>query len=145
MSLAFGVSIPFVDLLGFTLEQFEGGESVLHFPLQADHFNSFGVAHGGAIMTLLDVGMATAARSLAPELGVITIEMKTSFLRPGVPGAAGHLEARSRVLHRTKSMVFTESSVFDGDGQLCAHGTGTFKYVPRQVSAAGGVKPPATD
>ena len=33
-------------------------------------------------------------------------------------------------------LAFCEASVFDGDGQLCAHGTGTFKYV-RALPAKG--------
>ena len=59
MSIQFGLSIPFVDHLGFTLEKFEGGESELHFSPRAEHLNTFDVAHGGAVMTLLDVAMAT--------------------------------------------------------------------------------------
>ena len=66
MSLPFGVLIPFVDHLGFTLEKFDGGESLLHFCPLPEHQNSFGVTHGGAVMTLLDVAMATAARSRSP-------------------------------------------------------------------------------
>lgn len=64
MSLDFGALIPFVEHLGFTLEKFEGGESVLYFAPQPVHCNSFGVTHGGAVMTFLDVIMATAARSV---------------------------------------------------------------------------------
>lgn len=55
MSIPFGAHIPFVDHLGFTLEKFEGGESELHFVPRPEHFNSFNVAHGGAVMTFLDV------------------------------------------------------------------------------------------
>jgi acyl-coenzyme A thioesterase PaaI-like protein len=31
-------------------------------------------------------------------------------------------------MHRSASMAFTEATVFDQDGQACAHATGTFKY-----------------
>ena len=41
MSIPFGVTIPFVELLGFTLERFEGGESELHFAAKPEHTNSF--------------------------------------------------------------------------------------------------------
>ena len=82
MSIPFGVHIPFVDHLGFKLERFENGHSELHFKPRAEHLNSFDITHGGAVMTLLDVVMATAARSVEPDMGVVTIEMKTSFMRP---------------------------------------------------------------
>jgi acyl-coenzyme A thioesterase PaaI-like protein len=81
-------------------------------------------------MTLLDVVMAHAARSPnqpgnPPDIGVVTIEMKTSFMRPGL----GRLLARGRLLQRTASMAFCEGSVFDAGDQLIAHATGTFKYL----------------
>ena len=39
-------------------------------------------------------------------------------------------------MHRTKSMAFTEGTVFDAAGNACAHATGTFKYVKRPASSA---------
>ncbi|GAA4422326.1 PaaI family thioesterase [Acidovorax lacteus] len=125
--LSFGVEIPFVSHLGFTLHRMEGGESELRYEARPEHLNSFSVTHGGASMTLLDVTMATAARSITPDMGVVTIEMKTSFLQP----ARGPLVARGRLLHRTATMAFTEGSVYDAEGRLCCHATGTFKYVKR--------------
>jgi uncharacterized protein (TIGR00369 family) len=110
----------------------EGGESILQFEPKREHMNSFMVAHGGAIMTLLDVTMATAARSLDLETGVITIEMKTSFMQP----CQGLLTGKGRLMHRTKSMAFTEGTVYDPQGRACAHATGTFKYVKRPAPTA---------
>ena len=130
MSLDFGAVIPFVHHLGFTLERFEGGESTLHFAPRPEHCNSFGVAHGGAVMTFLDVIMATAARSANAGSGIVTIEMKTSFMQPAVPGT-GPLVAKGVLMHRTVTMAFTQSTVFDGAGRACAHATGTFKFVKR--------------
>ena len=135
MSIPFGANIPFVHHLGFTLEKFEGGHSELHYAPKAEHLNSFEVTHGGAVMTLLDVVMATAARSIEPAMGVVTIEMKTSFMRPG----KGALQARGRLMHRTATMAFTEATLYDGDGNPCAHATGTFKYVRRLPTGGRGV------
>ena len=129
-AVGFGVDIPFVTLLGFELVKFEGGESEILFAPKPEHLNSFSVTHGGALMTLLDVSMATAARSQVPEMGVVTIEMKTSFMQPAVPGT-GPLVAKGVLMHRTATMAFTQSTVFDGAGRACAHATGTFKFVKR--------------
>jgi len=128
MSISFGVHIPFVEQLGFTLEKFEGGHSELRFETRPEHCNSFAVTHGGACMTLLDVTMAAAARSVQADMGVVTIEMKTSFMRP----AKGSLVGKGRLLYRTGKMAFTEGTIFDAQGLACAHATGTFKYVPRK-------------
>jgi uncharacterized protein (TIGR00369 family) len=127
MNLNFGVEIPFVTHLGFALTLFEGGSSELLFEPRPEHLNSFGVTHGGALMTLLDVTMAVAARSVQPDMGALTIEMKTSFMQ----AACGKLTAKGRLMHRTATMAFTEATVFDEAGRACAHATGTFKYARR--------------
>ncbi len=125
--MEFSVRIPFVELLGFELRRMDGGEAEIAFDPAADHLNSFDVIHGGASMTLLDVVMAHAARSVQPDMGAVTIEMKTSFMR----AAQGPVVARGKLLHRTATMAFTEGSVYNAAGQLCCHATGTFKFVPR--------------
>jgi uncharacterized protein (TIGR00369 family) len=140
MSIPFGAKIPFVEHLGFSLEKFEGGESELHFAPRPEHMNSFDVTHGGAVMTFLDVIMATAARSVDQAMGVVTIEMKTTFMRPAKVPAGQALVGKGHLQHRTRSMAFTEGRVFDAQGQLCAHATGTFKYVSRRDTPS-----PSTD
>ena len=137
MSISFGVAIPFVDHLGFTMERFENGESELHYTTQPEHTNSFAVAHGGVTMTLLDVAMATAARSVQNDMGVVTIEMKTSFMQP----ARGKLSGKGRLMHRTATMAFTEATIYDSEGKACAHSTGTFKYVKRLPTGPKSVNP----
>lgn len=128
----FGVEIPFVSHLGFELVKMEGGESQLQYLPKHEHLNSFLVTHGGAIMTLLDVTLATAARSIDLETGVVTIEMKTTFMQP----SQGLLTGKGRLVHRTKSLAFAEGTVYDAQGRACAHATGTFKYVKRAATSA---------
>ena len=69
--------------------------------------------------------MAVAARSVQPDMGAVTIEMKTSFMQPAV----GKLTARGRLIHRSMTLAFTEATVLDAQGKACAHATGTFKFV----------------
>lgn len=134
----FGVEIPFVNHLGFELMLFEDGASQIDYTPLPEHLNSFHVTHGGALMTLQDVVMATAARSVEPDMGVVTIEMKTSFMRPA-PGDGSKLTGKGRLIHRTATMAFTEGSVYDDQGRICSHATGTFKYVKRLAVGAKGV------
>lgn len=140
--MQFPIHIPFVEHLGFELIRFEGGEAEIVLDLRAELLNSFQVAHGGVLMTLLDVVMAHAARSVNRDLpdggpGVVTIEMKTSFMRPG----EGLLRAVGRRLHGSTTMAFTEASILNAEGALCAHATGTFKYVRRLPSADRQLRP----
>lgn len=130
MKLHFPLRIPFVEELGLELWRFDSGHAELRVDLVEAHLNSWEVAHGGVLMTMLDVAMAMAARSIhnaAPDggLGVATVEMKTSFLRP----AEGRLRAEAQLLGKTTTLAFTEGKVFNAGGQLCAHGSGTFKYL----------------
>ena len=137
--MKFGADIPFVHHLGFELKLFENGRSTIDYTPRPEHLNSFAVTHGGALMTLLDVSMATAARSVQTDMGVVTIEMKTSFMQP----ARGTLCAKGRLMHRSASMAFTEATVFDEQGRACAHSTGTFKYVKRLPAGPDGANPPS--
>lgn len=142
--MQFGPDIPFVRLLGFELLRFADGESLIQYEPRPEHLNSYAVTHGGALMTLLDVSMATAARSVQNDMGVVTIEMKTSFMQ----AARGKLTAKGRLMHRGSSLAFTEATVYDEQDRACAHASGTFKYVPRLASASGTAGPPmaiATD
>jgi uncharacterized protein (TIGR00369 family) len=123
----FGVKIPFVEHLGFDLKKFEDGNSQIDFEPRAEHQNSFNVVHGGVSMTLLDVSMAAAARSVDQEMGVVTIEMKTTFMQ----AARGKLVGKGNLMHRTATMAFTQATIYDAQGKACAHATGTFKYVKR--------------
>jgi len=135
--MVFDPRIPFVDLLGFELLHYDGGVSELAYDAQPTHLNSFEVVHGGVILTLMDVAMAVAARSVQKDMGAVTIELKTSFMRP----ATGRLLAKGQLLHRTRNMAFTEARVLDAQGQLCAHATGTFKYMPRREPSQGASNP----
>jgi uncharacterized protein (TIGR00369 family) len=132
MTLEFRIHIPFVESLGLQLLRFENGEAEVAVPPRADLVNHLGILHGGVVMTLLDVAMAHAARSLdadhmAAGPGLVTIEMKTTFMRPGT----GRVRAVGRVLRMTSSIAFCEGSSYDEAGELTAHATGTFKLLRR--------------
>lgn len=131
-SLPWDVDIPFVKHLGFELLLFAGGQSELRYRPSESHLNSFGVTHGGACMTFLDVVLATAARSVEQNMGVVTIELKSSFMRPaGQPKDGAFLIGRGKLMHRTATMAFCEGGLYDEQEQLCTHATATFKYVKR--------------
>jgi uncharacterized protein (TIGR00369 family) len=126
---SFGAYIPFAYHLGFELESFEPGHATLVYVPQDEHLNSLSMTHGGALMTLMDVTMASAARSVEPTQRVVTIEMKTTFFNP----AQGALKARGELIHKTRQMAFVQANVYDSEGTLCAQSTGTFRYVTPKI------------
>ena len=129
-SSAFPFDIPFLDEIGVEFLMMEGGKAQVSLTLQERHMNSWQVTHGGVVMTLLDVDMALAGRSLDPESRAsVTVEMKTSFLQPG--GQPGRrLVASGHAFHRSTTLCFCEADLHDGD-RLVAKAMGTFKYIKR--------------
>ena len=119
----FGLNIPFLDHLGVVPEMAEGGKSRISLELKPEYTNSFQVAHGGLIMTLLDFAMAAAARSsFNHPLGVITIDMTTSFLRTSV----GKIVVEGKVLKAGKTINYCEAVVLSETGEITAKSSGTF-------------------
>ena len=140
--MKFPVHIPFVTALGFELLRFENGEAEIALTPTDEQLNGWSVLHGGVSMTLLDVVMAHAARSPnqpghTESPGVLTVEMKTTFMRPGV----GRLLGRGHLIHRTASMAFCEGTIVNSAGLVIAQATGTFKYVRALPAGAKKHKP----
>ncbi|HEY8022964.1 MAG TPA: PaaI family thioesterase [Burkholderiaceae bacterium] len=126
----FQADIPFLHELGVEFLGMGEGLAEVALNLEVRHMNSWQVAHGGVIMTLLDVVMSMAGRSLDPEArGGVTVEMKTSFVQPGGhPG--GRLVAKGKAFHRSTTICFCEGEAWNGD-KLVAKAMGTFKYLKR--------------
>lgn len=115
---------PFVAHLGVEMVSLEKGRAEIMLQVQPHMENGLQVAHGGLVMTLLDVVMALAAKSNDPEgLGVVTIEMKTSFLRP----AKGELHGFGFCDHYSSTMAFCRGELRDTHGRVLAQSMGTFK------------------
>jgi acyl-CoA thioesterase len=126
-STAFRLTVPFIKELGVEFISAADGNAVVALNLEPWHLNSWSVAHGGVLMSLLDVAMAVAGRSLDTKTGGgVTVEMKTSFLQPAKAGT--RLTASARAFHRSSTMSFCEGEVRDSDDRLIAKAMGTFKY-----------------
>jgi uncharacterized protein (TIGR00369 family) len=117
--------IPFVSHLRILTETLGEGTARLSLPIEPHLKNSLGTAHGGVIMSLLDVALCTAARTLHPDsIGVVTIDMSTSFIGGG---SGGKLLAEARVLKDGRSMSFVEAEARNEDGSLVAKAIATVR------------------
>jgi acyl-CoA thioesterase len=124
----FPLDNPFLKYLGVEFVEMGDGAAELALDLQPHHMNSWQVTHGGVSMTMLDVVMALAGRTLYPQAeAAVTVEMKTSFLQPGGQ-AGGRIVATGRAFHRSTTMCFCEAELWHGD-KLVAKALGTFKYM----------------
>jgi uncharacterized protein (TIGR00369 family) len=122
----FGLDIPFIDLLKAKAEHWEKGRAVASIEIRPELYNSWQYAHGGVVMTLLDVTMGSAARSSVPHAaGVVTVDMSVSFIAAG--------QGRLTVLRSGASIIFCEGEMRDEAGELVAKAMASFK-VKRKVS-----------
>jgi uncharacterized protein (TIGR00369 family) len=100
--------------------EFEGRADVMANPMKQ--------IQGGYLCAMLDECMSVACMVASGMTHVApTLEMKTSFFRPAMPGK---LRGVGRVVRWGKSIAFTEGEVFDADGRLLAKATGTAMPTP---------------
>jgi uncharacterized protein (TIGR00369 family) len=117
--------IPFLTHLKILTETLGEGEARLSLPIEPHLTNSIGTVHGGVILSLLDVALCTAARTLHPDsLGVVTIDMSTSFIGGG---SGKRLVAEARVMKDARTMSFVEGEAKNEDGSLVAKALATVR------------------
>ena len=126
------VVIPFAEKLGVRLVHRRVGDVGLELGLLEEHMNSWQVAHGGVLMSVLDIVMGLSAKTLDDaSSGATTVELKTNFIK----AATGRIVARGLAHRAGRSLVFVEGELRNDTQDLLARATGTFKLrYPRTES-----------
>jgi uncharacterized protein (TIGR00369 family) len=128
----FGLKVPFLGLLGVHVEHWEKGRSLMSLTLRDELTNSWGFAHGGVVMSLLDVALATAALTTDPDApGAVTVNLSVNFVGAG----SGTLVAEGRLVRRGRSLLFCEGEVRSASGEVVATAIGTFKMRRKDAGA----------
>ncbi|MFC5270373.1 PaaI family thioesterase [Adhaeribacter terreus] len=100
----------FMQLLGFKVTDISEGKIEGELELKAAHKQHKGFVHGGVIATVADIVAGFAAVSLVPkDHHVVTVELKTSYLNPGL---GEKLFARGWVLKQGRKLNFCEAEVY---------------------------------
>lgn len=90
--------------------------------------NPMGQIQGGYLCVMLDECMSVACMVASGMTCVApTLEMKTSFFRPAMPGP---IRGIGRVARWGRTIAFTEGELYDGEGRLLAKATGTAMPTP---------------
>jgi uncharacterized protein (TIGR00369 family) len=122
----FKIHVPFVEHLGVRITERGDGLVRLRLDPRPELENSWGSVHGGVLMTLLDVALASAGRSLDDKCnGALTVEMKVNF----IAAAAGVVLGEGRAQRAGRSLIFAEGELRSEEGTLLAKATGTFKLL----------------
>ncbi len=132
-SKEYGTALPFIDHLGIERVANSEGRAMVTIAIKPEHRNSWQTAHGGVIMTLLDIAMSLAARLHTRGVpgSILTVEMNAKFISPGT---GSRLSAEGRVIGGGRSTLFCEAEAHDESGKLVAKGMGTFKQVKKRDS-----------
>ena len=122
----FTKNIPFSEHLGIKVDSLEKGVARLSMQVKPEFMTSWGTAHGGSILSLLDITLSMTARTLFdPPRSVMTIDLSTQFIST----ATGMLKAEGRVMKAGQSTIFCEGEVRDEKGELVAKAIGTFRAI----------------
>jgi uncharacterized protein (TIGR00369 family) len=122
----FTKKIPFSEHLGIKVDGLEKGVARLSMQIKPEFMTSWGTAHGGSILSLLDITLSMTARTLYdPPRSIMTIDLSTQFIST----ATGLLRAEGRVMRAGKSTIFCEGEARDDKGELVAKAIGTFRPI----------------
>ncbi|MGQ0512245.1 MAG: PaaI family thioesterase [Betaproteobacteria bacterium] len=120
----FTKNIPFSEHLGIKVESLDKGIARLSMVIRPEFMTSWGTAHGGSILSLLDITLSMSARTLYnPPRSIMTIDLSTQFIGT----STGVLKAEGRVSRAGQTTIFCEGEVRSESGELVAKAIGTFR------------------
>ncbi|GAB1262323.1 PaaI family thioesterase [Aurantivibrio plasticivorans] len=124
------LKFPFAELIGLNLVRRGDGESECELDISEKHMNPHGIAHGGAVFSLVDTGMGNAVTTLLDDGEMpSTIEIKINYLRPAVEG---RVTCQTRVVSKGRRTAVIESRVVDQQGKDVCLALGTFMILSKQ-------------
>lgn len=116
--------IPYAQFLGIELEQAAPGTATLSLEITDQLKRNNGIAHGGAIASLIDTATAFATLTIMePHQRSTTIDLTINFLRPLTSGSA---KATARVVRGGRRIIVVSAEVFESAGNLAATALSTY-------------------
>ncbi len=107
---------PYARKLGLKLLKLDTGYSLVRMDFTGDLENIFGMAHGGAIFSLIDEAFETASNSHGTV--AVALGLNVHYVKPPRRGTA--LFAEARETSRTNRIGTYEIEVRDDGGDLIA-------------------------
>jgi len=83
---------PYAKKMGMELIKLDEGYSKVKMEFKGDMENIFGMAHGGAIFSLIDEAFETAANSHGTA--AVALSMNITYIKPASPGDVLYAEAK---------------------------------------------------
>lgn len=136
-----GSRAPIGETLDFNIVHCEEGKVVVEGIPDRRVYNPLGGVHGGYAATLLDTVCGLAAHStLGPSRAHTTLDLKISYLK-GLTDQSGTVRAEGRVVSSGRRVAFSEGTLHDGAGRLCATASSTILLFDVDPQGAKAFKP----
>lgn len=111
-------SVPYAKLLGFELGEMRPGEANLHLDMRDELKQNQGVAHGGAVASLIDTAAAFAVVTrLEAGERVTTTDLTIHYLRPIT---SGRITATARIVRGGRRLIVLSVEVRNDEQVLVA-------------------------
>ena len=124
----FNETVPIARTFGMTLSYTDEGNAVVDLPYNPNLDHALGGVHGGVYATLLDcAGWFTAAAAHDVPCWIATAEMSVHFL---AAVERTSLRAVGKLIRLGKRQDVAEMHLYDEEGRLVGHATGTFIVLP---------------
>ena len=119
---------PFPHHMNMRLISISQDQAMVELEMGNCHLQSYGIAHGGVLATLIDTATFWAAFARLPEdVGLVNVDLKLNYLKSVQTGT---LTAEGYCLRPGKTISYAEAKVVDEEGDLVAHGTSTLMALP---------------
>ncbi len=119
---------PFPEHLSMKLLSISVDQAVIGLNASHQHLQAYGIVHGGVLATLIDTATFWAVFLRIPEdAGLVNIDLKLNYLKPV---ENGFLTAEGRAIRSGNTICYAESSVFNANRDIVAHGTSTLMIMP---------------
>lgn len=107
---------PFCGKFGITLVEIQEGYAKVAMRFTEDMENMFGMAHGGAIFSLMDAAFEVASNSHGTM--AVALNMNINYL--ATPSKGAQLSAEAREINKTKRTAAYDIRASDDSGKLLA-------------------------
>ncbi len=107
---------PFATKFGLKLAEMNDGYAKVEMVFTTDMENMFGMAHGGAIFSLMDAAFEVASNSHGTM--AVALSMNINYLAS--PAAGATLTAKAKEINKTKRTAVYDIRATDDSGKLLA-------------------------
>ena len=111
-------TLPYFKFMQATVLETDRGYAKVTLPIKPEYSNTYGIAHGGIVTSLVDMVSGVALRTL--KLRIVTIEVTTDYLK--TVSLTDHLTAEARVIHEGNKLLHADISVYNQEEVLVARG-----------------------